>query len=177
MSSSGLKNFFHACFYQLSCTNILSRDTKYCARKRLAILIWKWEGSFQVYDLVHDFWKSITRCTFLHCGARMHTKKSVSNFPIFLALKLPSYELAVFIDMNMYILKEGRNFKTFLKENYTITLDSCYSFTKKMLNMELNLILIALMEFANVRHSWNLQQIWWIPGNLSRLWIWQPVSL
>ena len=83
----------------------------------------------------------------------MHTKKSVSNFPIFSALKLPSYELAVFIDMNMYILKEGRNFKTFLKENYIITLDSCYSFTKKMLNMELNLILIALMEFANVRHS------------------------
>ena len=61
----------------------------------------------------------------------MHTKKSVSNFPIFSALKLPSYELAVFIDMNMYILKEGRNFKTFLKENYIITLDSCYSFTKK----------------------------------------------
>ena len=26
----------------------------------------------------------------------------------------------------MYILIEGRNFKTFLKENYAIALDSCY---------------------------------------------------
>ena len=28
--------------------------------------------------------------------------------------------------MIMYILTEGRNFKTFLKENYAIALDSCY---------------------------------------------------
>ena len=28
--------------------------------------------------------------------------------------------------MNMYILTEGRNFKTFMKENYAIALDSCY---------------------------------------------------
>ena len=28
--------------------------------------------------------------------------------------------------MNMYILKEGRNSKTFLKENYAIVSDSCY---------------------------------------------------
>ena len=26
----------------------------------------------------------------------------------------------------MYILKEGRDFKTFLKENYAIVSDSCY---------------------------------------------------
>ena len=117
---------------------------KLCARKQLPSY-----AHLKMERLISD----VMRCTFLHCGARMHTKKSVSNFPIFLALKLPSHELAVFIDMNMYILKEGRNFKTFLKENYTITLESCYSFTKKMLNMELNLILVALMEFANVRHS------------------------
>ena len=45
--------------------------------------------------------------------------------------------IVVFIDMNTYILTKGRNFKTFLKENYAIALDSCYLFFKKMLNMEL----------------------------------------
>ena len=40
----------------------------------------------------------------------------------------------------MYLLtEEGRSFKTFLKENYGIALDSCYLFTKKMLNMELKM--------------------------------------
>ena len=39
-----------------------------------------------------------------------------------------------------------RNFKTFLKKNFAVALDSCFLFTKTMLNMELNMIL--LMEFA-----------------------------
>ena len=39
-----------------------------------------------------------------------------------------------------------RNFKTFLKKNFAVALDSCFLFTKKMLNIELNMIL--LMEFA-----------------------------
>ena len=39
-----------------------------------------------------------------------------------------------------------RNFKTFFEENCAVASDSCYLFTKKMLNLELNLIL--LMEFA-----------------------------
>ena len=33
--------------------------------------------------------------------------------------------------MNPYILREGRNFKTFLKENYTVALNNCYMFTNK----------------------------------------------
>ena len=33
---------------------------------------------------------------------------------------------------------EGRDFKTSLKENYAIGLDSCHLFTKKVLNMQLN---------------------------------------
>ena len=37
-----------------------------------------------------------------------------------------------FIDMNTYILTEGNNFKTFLKE---LALDSYYLFAKIMLNM------------------------------------------
>ena len=49
---------------------------------------------------------------------------------IFSFLKLSLCGLAVFIDMNTYILTEGsRSFKIFLTENYTFALDSCYLFT------------------------------------------------
>lgn len=41
---------------------------------------------------------------------------------------------------------EDRNFKTFLAESYA--LNSYYIFTNKILNMELNTMLIALMQFA-----------------------------
>ena len=61
--------------------------------------------------------------------------------------------------MNWYILKEGRNFKTLLKENYAVALDSCYLFTKIMLQIELNMTFIALKEFVHIRHSQTLQQI------------------
>ena len=56
--------------------------------------------------------------------------------------------------MNIYILTEGRNFKTFL-ENYITAWDSCYLFTKlyKTLIMELNMILTVLMGFVYVRQS------------------------
>ena len=60
-----------------------------------------------------------------------HTKELWNCTPDFLilsALKLTSYELMVFIDMNFYILTEGRNFKAFLKENYAVALDSFYMF-------------------------------------------------
>ena len=69
------------------------------------------------------------------------------------ALKLTSCEIVVFTDMDTYILKEGRNFKTFLKEIYAVVLDSCYMFTKKMLNMEWGMMLIVLMESAYISHS------------------------
>ena len=58
------------------------------------------------------------------------------------------------LNMNTYILTEGTNFKTFLKENYPIDLDSCYIFTNNMLNLELKMMLIVLMEFAYIRNSW-----------------------
>ena len=48
----------------------------------------------------------------------------------------------------MYLLQ-----KTLLKENYAIDLDSCYLFTKKMLNVELNMILIVLIDSECIRHS------------------------
>ena len=46
------------------------------------------------------------------------------------ALKLILCGVVVFIDMNTYT-EVGMSFKTFLKENYAIALDSCYLFTKK----------------------------------------------
>ena len=68
-------------------------------------------------------------------------------------------------------------FKTFLKENYAVALDSYYLFTIKMLKIKLNVILIVLMEFAYIRNSWTLLQSWCITCNLSRWWIWESVSL
>ena len=89
--------------------------------------------------------KYITRCTFLYHGAWMHQKSQRDTKKFFSALKLPLRGLVVFIDMNMYILTEKAwSFKTFFKENYAIALDSCYLFTKKMLYMELSMILIVL---------------------------------
>ena len=126
LSSSGLKkcctHFYHA-------PNILLRSTKYRARIRLCSKLkkgtnWKFifperkiKGSFQVHNLVRDFWKSITSCTFLHhivvhacllpCKCThapkisvRHTKHFVSEFPIHSALKLPLRGLVVFIDMS-----------------------------------------------------------------------------
>ena len=95
--------------------------------------------------------KSITGSMFLHCGTRVHQKSqqsiqkiSYQNFQFVQPLNYLHVDL-VFIDMNTYILLQSRtNFETFLKENYVIGLGSCYLFTKKMWNMELNMILIVL---------------------------------
>ena len=54
-------------------------------------------------------------------------------------------------------MTEGRNFKTFLKENYAIALNSCYLFNKKMLNMKMRMIFLVLKKFTNIRHCWTLQ--------------------
>ena len=80
-------------------------------------------------------------------------KSCRSEFLTFSAIKLLLCELVAFIDMSTYILTEGMNFKTFLKKNYAFALDNCYLSTKKLLNMELNMILIVLMEFSYIRYS------------------------
>ena len=74
--------------------------------------------------------KNITRRTFLHRGACIHQKSQQGIQKIISALKLILCGLVVFIDMNTYT-EVGRNFKTFLKENYAIALGSCYLFTEK----------------------------------------------
>ena len=52
--------------------------------------------------------------------------------------------------MNTYKLTEVRNFKT-LKENYSFSLRSCNSFTKNMLNMETNMILMVLIAHEKIK--------------------------
>ena len=105
--------------------------------------------------------KSILRWPLLHHrGASMHQKSQQglqknfeSEFPVLSVLKLPSYGLVVFTDMNTYILTEGRDFKTFLKENYAVALENYYLFAKRVLIVKLNIILIVLIEFAYIKHS------------------------
>ena len=86
--------------------------------------------------------KSITRCTFLHRGgACIHQIFYKQGIQKNCVLEFPEYT-------NIYILTEGRNFQTFSNIYYAIALDSCYF--QKILNMELDMILIVLMEFAYV---------------------------
>ena len=74
--------------------------------------------------------KNMTRRTSLHRGACIHQKSQRSIQKKFSALKFILCGRVVFIDMSTYT-KVGMSFKTFLKENYAIALDSCYVFTKK----------------------------------------------
>ena len=60
--------------------------------------------------------------------AKSLTQRGIQK--ILSALKLILCGVVVFIDMNTHT-EVGMSFKTFLKENYSIALDSCYLFTKK----------------------------------------------
>ena len=155
----------------LSCTKHLFEGHKISCTKSISYAYLKMERLISVTRFGSWFLKKVSWCAhFLTMVLACIQKNYVPKFPIFLPLKLRSCKVVVFIDMNLYICSEGRNFKTFFEENYAITVvESCYLFTKKMLKMELNLILILLMRFGNIRYSWNLQQIWWIHCNLSRL--------
>ena len=106
------------------------------------------KGSFLVHGLVNEFWKSITRCTFLrhtvfHASlppckcthgpkvSAKHTKKKL--YQKFQFLKPLN---CLYVDKWFLLIwgTESRNFKTLLKENYAIALNSCYLFTHWTLN-------------------------------------------
>ena len=76
--------------------------------------------------------KNITRRTFIRHGACIPTPKASTRHTrnSFSSYKLSLCGLVVFIDMNTYT-EVGMSFRTFLKENYAVALDSCYLFTKK----------------------------------------------
>ena len=64
---------------------------------------------------------------------KAYKKIVYKNFQLFQPfIIIPSSVLVTFVDMNMYILTERGNFKTFWKaKNYAIGLDSCYLFNLK----------------------------------------------
>ena len=164
--------------HKISCKKMVVLLAQYFKKKRIVKVYISLKGNkfaclsigsglFLVHDCVHDFWEKYPKWhVYSLCGARVHQnskqgthKNCVPEFLILSALKLPSCVPVVLIDLNTCILTEGRNFKTFLKENYAITLDtnSCCIFTKKCWTW--NLMLTVLMEFAYIRHFWTLQQI------------------
>ena len=134
--------------------------------KKLRLFLGTWFGSCFLNNYHKEFSLPLSR------NALIVSSKHKINCPLELtilsALKLTLSELVAFVDMNKYILPKIRNYETFLKESYAFALDSCYLFTKKMLHMELSMMLIILMEFAYIIYYWTLQLIRWIPCNLSR---------
>ena len=84
------------------------------------------------------------------------------------AAELASYRILIYIDMNTYILTEGKNFNVFLHERFAIAFHSCYLFTEENLNIDSDMILIVPREFSYIRNSWTLQPIWCIHFSLSR---------
>ena len=56
--------------------------------------------------------------------------------------------IRIFSSFSPYILTEGRNFRTFLKENYGIALEMTVIKSKMEMERELTIILIVLMQFT-----------------------------
>ena len=108
------------------------------------VFIWKWKTHFMIseekkYRKVHV---SSPWC--------MHAPKvSTKHTQTFFSPKITFMWTSGFYWYG-HVYTCRRSFKIFLKENYAIALDSCYLFTKKKLNMELNMILIVLMQTSDV---------------------------
>ena len=130
--------------------------------------------------MVHDFWKKYhevhisSRCT---CGINLNKthRKLGTRISNSFSLETTMWTSNFCWSKHLYTYKRGRNFKTILKENYAIALDRCYLFAKKMLNMELSMMLTVLMECAYINHSRTLQQFQWIPCNLNKWRIWRTI--
>ena len=106
--------------------------------------------------------KKFTRSTLLHLGgALMHQKSQQTRH----TKNLCTRTSGIYEHVYTYRRKEFQNIS---KENYTVALDSCYLFTKRMLNIWLNMILLVIIRFVYSRYSWALQQILWIPCKLTR---------
>ena len=92
----------------------------------------------------HRIWFVISEKNLLEVR-EWHQNLNKANKKMYIRISNPSCKPVVFIDMNTYILTQDKSFRTFLKKKYAVALDNCYMFTKGMLNMELNMILIAVM--------------------------------
>ena len=98
--------------------NILLRGIKYWLQKQLCSFEYE-KGSFHSATQFGSWFlkKKITKCLFLHCGACMHQKSQRSM------QKMWTSGFYWWTWVCTYRRKQ-RSFKTFLKENYAIALDS-----------------------------------------------------
>ena len=100
------------------------------------VLIWKLKAHFiQLHNLVHDFWKKkkkITRCQFLRRGAYMHQKSQRGMQKMWTS--------GFYLWTRVYTYRRKPEFQNILEKK----LCNCFGHYWKMLNMDLNMILIGL---------------------------------
>ena len=98
-------------------------------------LIWKRQAHFiQLHNLVHDFWKKITGCLFLHRGA---STRSLSE-----AWK-KMWTSGFYLWRRVYIYRKRQKFQNILEKK----LCNCFGQYWKMLNMDLSMVLIVLKRY------------------------------
>ena len=142
----------HQLFYLKGAKNIAVQQ--YSEKERIESLYFS-EGkrhfSYTIWLMISE--KSIMVYTFLHHGDACHVPAKVSANKAYRKNCLLEFPIAW---THIYIQKEGIS-KHFGKEIIQLvwTVVTCL-----ILNIELNMILIVLMEFACIiRHSWTSQQI------------------
>ena len=131
LSNSGLKNFAHVCtMHQTSfwgTWNIV--QGRLCCNIRKSNKL-KVKHVLQIASahFIRNFWKqyhevhvSLPWCTRAP-EVKAYKKLCIRIFDCF---SLHITFMVIFIEMNTYILTEGRNFKTFVKKNYGIAFYSC----------------------------------------------------
>ena len=95
---------------------------------------------------------------------KAYKKIVCQNFQYFQPLKITLMCTCGFYNRYEHV---WRNSKTFLEENCAVALDSCYLFTKKMLNMELNMILHRYITFISELYSRFDEYLAWYMVNLT----------
>ena len=157
--------------------SILLRGMKYRLQKQLC----SFENerlisfSYKIWLMISE--KNITRCTFLHRGVCMHQKSQQCIPKIISVLKITFMWTSGFnwYENYMDILTKGRrSFKNAWKKTMQLLWTTV---TYLLKNDEHGIEHDIDSTYGDIRLSWNLHQIWWIPCNLSRCWIWQSVSL
>ena len=95
---------------------------------------------------------------------KAYKKIVCQNFQYFQPLKITLMCTCGFYNRYEHV---WRNFKTFLEENCAVALDSCYLFTKKMLNIELNMILHRYITFISELYTRFDEYLAWYMVNLT----------
>ena len=131
----------------------------------------------QVFDLFHDFWKKYQKVeVFLRCTRATQSlngtpKKSCTRISNSLSPEITfvwTGDFYRYAHLNPY--RSQREFQNILERKLLWAVVTCLKI--KLLNMELRMMLLVLMEFAYIRHSWSLQRFEWVPCNFK---IWETV--